>query len=100
MQLRKIEIHSFRLRLDIRSFLSDNERMRGSEFKKKIKALAKRNNIVFKHVKNRGKGSHSTLFYGEKFTIIRNLKDELKTGTCSAMLKQLGIDKKDLGEEK
>ena len=38
--------------------------------------------------KSRGKGSHITLYYGEKFTVVRNLKDELKTGTYKAMLKQ------------
>jgi mRNA interferase HicA len=32
-----------------------------------------------------------TLYYGNKFTIVQNLKDELKTGTLKAMLKQLGI---------
>ena len=36
--------------------------------------------------------SHSTLVYGQRFTIIRNLKDELKTGTYNAMLKQLNIN--------
>ncbi|MEL6578661.1 MAG: type II toxin-antitoxin system HicA family toxin [Cyanobacteria bacterium J06621_12] len=40
---------------------------------------------------SRGKGSHITLYYGERYTIVRNLKDELKTGTYKAMLKQLGI---------
>ncbi len=54
-------------RLDNRTFLTDNEQ-----------------------------GSHSTLFYGKKFTIIRNTKDELKTGTFNAMLKQLGIKETDL----
>lgn len=42
------------------------------------------------------KGSHSTLLYGECFTIIRNLKDELKSGTYKAMLKQLNINEEDL----
>jgi len=40
--------------------------------------------------------SHQTLYFGERKTIIRIPKDELKTGTCHAMLKQLGISEKDL----
>ncbi|MBU4345293.1 MAG: type II toxin-antitoxin system HicA family toxin [Proteobacteria bacterium] len=44
----------------------------------------------------RGKGSHGTLFYGEKFTIVRNPKDELKTGTIHAMIEQLGLTLDDL----
>src|SRR3989338_1195997 len=46
--------------------------------------------------KHNEQASHSTLEYGDRFTIIRNLKDELKTGTFNAMLKQLGINKKEL----
>ncbi|EKD73173.1 MAG: hypothetical protein ACD_45C00420G0003 [uncultured bacterium] len=70
--------------------------MKGSEFLRKIKKLGEEKDISVKLIQERGKGSHSTLEYGDRFTIIRNLKDELKTGTFNAMLKQLGINKKDL----
>ena len=70
--------------------------MKGSEFLRKIKKLGEEKDISVKLIQERGKGSHSTLEYGDRFTIIRNLKDELKTGTLNAMLKQLGINKKDL----
>ena len=45
------------------------------------------------------KGSHGVLKYGEKRTTVRNLKDELKTGTYHGMLKQLGPTEKDLTQE-
>ena len=45
---------------------------------------------------SRGKGSHQTLYFGSAFTIVRNLKDELKTGTFHAMCSQLGIKPGDL----
>ncbi len=70
--------------------------MKGSEFLKKLKVLGRKQGVIVKIEQRRGKGSHSTLFYGERFTIIRNLKDELKTGTFNAMLKQLGIKESDL----
>ncbi|MDJ0898857.1 MAG: type II toxin-antitoxin system HicA family toxin [Xenococcus sp. MO_188.B8] len=60
--------------------------MKGSEFIRKVKKLAK----------ERGKGSHVTLYFGERFTIVRNPKDELKTGTLKAMLTQLGIKEDEL----
>jgi len=44
----------------------------------------------------RGKGSHQTLYYGTAFTVVRSLKDELKTGTLQAMCRQLGIRTDDL----
>jgi mRNA interferase HicA len=43
-----------------------------------------------------GKGSHGVLKYGDKRTTVRNLKDELKTGTYHGMLKQLGLTVNDL----
>lgn len=70
--------------------------MKGSEFLRKIKNLGKVNGIRVELIEERGKGSHCTLVYGDRFTIIRNLKDELKTGTYNAMMKQLGIKKIEL----
>jgi len=40
--------------------------------------------------------SHGTLYVNGKLTVVRNLKDELKTGTFHGMLKQLGIEENDL----
>ncbi|MDJ0532983.1 MAG: type II toxin-antitoxin system HicA family toxin [Xenococcaceae cyanobacterium MO_207.B15] len=65
--------------------------MTGNEFIKRVKKLAKARGLEVSIDKSRGKGSHITLYYGDKFTVVRNLKDELKTGTYKAMLKQLGI---------
>lgn len=70
--------------------------MKGSEFLRKLKKLGKEKGIKVKLIEERGKGSHCTIEYGDRFTIIRNLKDELKTGTYNAMLKQLGISKDEL----
>jgi mRNA interferase HicA len=70
--------------------------MKGSEFLRKIKKLGEAKGIRVELNQRRGKGSHGTLFFGERFTIICNLKDELKIGTFKAMLKQLGIKEDEL----
>jgi len=44
----------------------------------------------------RGKGSHQTLYFGAAFTVVRNPKDELKTGTLHGMCSQIGIKVSDL----
>jgi mRNA interferase HicA len=44
----------------------------------------------------RGKGSHQTLYFGSAFTVVRNPKDELKTGTLHGMCTQIGIKVLDL----
>ena len=73
--------------------------MKGSEFLKKIQKLAKAKSVACSWPPDRGKGSHGVLKYGEKRTTVRNLKDELKTGTYHGMLKQLGLTEKDLIQE-
>ncbi|QSX69863.1 MAG: type II toxin-antitoxin system HicA family toxin [Dolichospermum sp. DET69] len=56
-----------------------------------MKKLAKKRGIEAYVDTKRGKGSHVTLYFGDHVTIVRNPKDELKTGTFQAMLNQLGI---------
>ena len=70
--------------------------MTGNEFIRKIRRLGRQHGIKVAFVPERGKGSHGTLYYGEKLTIVRNPKDELKTGTLHAMLAQLGLTLREL----
>jgi mRNA interferase HicA len=44
----------------------------------------------------RGSGSHGTLYVGNRFTVVKDLKKEIGAGLLSDMLKQLGIRKEDL----
>lgn len=70
--------------------------MKGSEFIRRIERIGYERKLTVKYVPRRGKGSHGTLFLGTRFTIVRNSKDELKTGTLHGMLKQLGIQLSDI----
>jgi mRNA interferase HicA len=65
--------------------------MKGNEFIRKVRKLGRQRGVRVAFVPERGKGSHGTLYYGDKLTIVRNPKDELKTGTLHAMLAQLGL---------
>jgi mRNA interferase HicA len=76
--------------------MSEDVRMKGSEFIRKIKKLAKKRGIEAYVDKKRGKGSHVTLYFGDRLTIVRNPSDELKTGTLKAMLKQLDLKENDI----
>ena len=76
--------------------MSDTARVRGNEFIRRVRALAKERSLSCRVDEKRGKGSHVTLYFGDRMTIVRNPKDELKTGTLHAMCKQLGIRKSDL----
>lgn len=70
--------------------------MTGNEFIRKVKALGKDRKVTVILNAARGKGSHQTLYYGTAFTIVRNPKDELKTGTFHAMCRQLDLKPSDL----
>jgi len=76
--------------------MSDTACMTGNEFLRRLKALAAQKKLVMRVDQKRGKGSHQTVYLGSAFTIIRNPKDELKTGTLHAMCKQLGINASEL----
>ncbi len=71
--------------------------MTGSEFVKRVKKHGKAKKVDVVWDKKRGKGSHGTLYYGSKFTVVRYLPDELKTGTLNGMLGQLGLTVRDIG---
>lgn len=61
-----------------------------------MKALGKLRGLTVTLDASRGKGSHQTLYFGSAFTIVRNPKDELKTGTLHGMCTQLGIKPNEL----
>ena len=72
--------------------------MKGNEFIKRVRKIAKARGISCVVDEARGKGSHITLYLGDGLTMVRNPKDELKTGTFHAMLKQLGVTLDDIME--
>jgi mRNA interferase HicA len=82
--------------LQIEQKCSRIEDVKGSEFLRKVKAVAKRRRLTCRWVPERGSGSHGTLYVGERFTVVKDLKKELGLGLLSDMLKQLGIRKEDL----
>jgi mRNA interferase HicA len=70
--------------------------MTGNEFIRRVRRLGRQRGVRVAFVPERGKGSHGTLYYGERLTIVRHPRDELKTGTLHAMLTQLGLSRDDL----
>jgi mRNA interferase HicA len=76
--------------------MSENEGMTGKELVKALKKLSKARQEELRIESKRGKGGHVTLYLGERYAVIPDLKKELKTGTLSAILKQLGVEKGEL----
>jgi mRNA interferase HicA len=70
--------------------------MRGNEFIRRVRKTGRATGVPVSWDETRGKGSHGTLYYGDRRTTVRHPKDELKTGTLHGMLAQLGLRLEDL----
>ena len=49
-----------------------------------------------KAMPERGVGSHGTVYVGDRFTVVKDLKKELGPGLLADMCKQLGVRKEEL----
>ena len=68
--------------------------MNRNDLVRKLKKLARKNGIDCSFDTASGKGGHGMLYWNGKKTIIPS--GEIKTGTLSAILKQIQVDKEDL----
>lgn len=65
----------------------------GNEFLKRIRRLGRISGTDVRFEKRHGKGSHGTLFYGDRKTTVKDRRKEIGPGLLNAMLAQLGISK-------
>jgi mRNA interferase HicA len=70
--------------------------VKGVEFMRKIRRAGRKRGVDVFFAARRGKGSHGILYFGERYTVVQDLKRELPSGTVHAMLEQLGLSQKDL----
>lgn len=70
--------------------------MKGSEFIQKIQRLGRGQGISVRLVAERGKGSHATLYFGARLTIVKDRKKEIGPGLLQKMLTDLGLTKADI----
>jgi mRNA interferase HicA len=73
--------------------------MTGDEFERKIRRLGRRLGFPVSFDRGHGKGSHGRLYYGARFTTLKDRKKEIGPGLLKAMLDQLGLTKDDLESE-
>lgn len=81
--------------LELRTLLYDPEGMKGVEFLKKLKRVAKRRGLSLLVVAH-GKGSHQRVYLGKAFTTIKYLQADLHAGLLHGMCKDLGITVEEL----
>ena len=83
MKLTSIKTGPQLLLFACRTEVFDNANVKGSEFLRKVKAVARRNKLTLRWVAERGSGSHGTRYVGDRFTVVKDLKKELGPGLLS-----------------
>lgn len=72
------------------------ELMNGNELIKKIRKLGKERDLTVRIDKKRGRGSHFTLYFGNKRTIMKDRTKEIGPGLLKKILDNLGLKRNDI----
>ena len=82
--------------IEVRTILSDTVPMNGNELLKRLRKIARERRLQLQFVRERGKGSHGTLYLGDRYTIMKDRKKDIGSGLLKKMLTDLGLDKSDI----
>ena len=70
--------------------------MTGDEFVKRVRRLGRERGVAVRFDPRTGEGSHGRLYFGERFTTVKDRRKDIGQGLVSAMLRQLGLSREDL----
>ncbi|MBU2763766.1 type II toxin-antitoxin system HicA family toxin [Acidithiobacillus caldus] len=70
--------------------------MTGADFIEKVHRIGKARGIGVRFDPRPGKGSHGRLYYGDRFTTVKDRRKEIGAGLLNSMLKQLGLTLEDI----
>ena len=70
--------------------------MTGADFIKRVRKLGRSRGVAVHFDLRRGKGSHGVLYYGDRFTTVKDRKKEISRSLLNDMLRQLGLSPKDI----
>jgi len=63
----------------------------GAEFIRKVRKTGRRRGALVRFMATHGKGSHGRLYFGLRFTTVKDRNKDIGKGLLAAMLNQLGI---------
>ena len=69
--------------------------MKGRDFVGRVFEIGRERGVSVRIDTERGKGSHATLYYGSRFTIVKDRRKDIGLGLLSSMIRQLGLDRRD-----
>lgn len=69
--------------------------MKGGDFVDRVFEIGRERGVTVRIDTERGKGSHITIYYGARLVIVKDRRKELAPGLLSAMIRQLGLTRRD-----
>jgi mRNA interferase HicA len=70
--------------------------MNGNELYRRLQKIGRQRGIEVSFEAQRGKGSHGTVRFGDRYTVMKDRRKEIRPGLLHAMLRQLGLTERDL----
>ncbi len=70
--------------------------MTGADFIRRIRKIARERGVTVRFDSRRGKGSHGRLYYGGRFTTVKDRKKEIGPGLLRKMLADLDLSTDDM----
>ena len=70
--------------------------MTGREFIKRVTEAGRKRGVTVRLDLKRGKGSHATLYYGSRLTVIPDRRRDIRPALLAEMLWQIGLDREDI----
>ena len=80
----------------MRTLMSYTEDVTGREFIRRIALIGRKHRVGVRLESKRGKGSHITLHYGSRKTVVKDRRKEIGPGLLSRMIRDLGLKSNDL----
>ena len=76
--------------------MSETGIVKGSEFERRVRKLARERKLACQFIAGMGKGSHGRLYLGQEFTTLKDRKKEIGRDLLAKMCADLKIDPRDL----
>ena len=68
----------------------------GDEFVRRVRRLGRQRGVPVRMETRSGTGTHGRIYFGERFTTVKDRRKKIGTGLQAAMLRQLGLRREDL----
>jgi mRNA interferase HicA len=72
-------------------------RSTGNELLRRLRRLGSERGVAVRFDDARGKGSHGTIYFGDRITVLKDRHAEIKPGLLHAILRRLGLSERDRG---